>query len=95
MGKTQLEYDVLIVLVAKKVFGLALLTKLLRIALVGRLFSLEFCCCCITLLLSRYLLESVELFSIELIKLRIDILYGVFGSRDDDVFTAAVSVNAS
>lgn len=87
--QTHLENDILVVLVAQHVFALGCILCLL--AVVGLLLGLESRRLLdgrISLLLARHLLQAVELFSVQLVELRVDVLDGVFCAWDDDVLTA-------
>ena len=88
--------DVLVVLVAQHVLGLyRLLCRLLRLCLcVGRLCRLLLLSYgllggSVSLLLRGHLLQAVELLAVQLVELRVDVLDGVLGARNDDVLAGA------
>ncbi|USP76001.1 hypothetical protein yc1106_03275 [Curvularia clavata] len=82
------EDDILIVLIGEHVLGL---DNLLRGLLLLCFFLLCDPCslfiCSIILLLLGDFLQAVELFSVQLVELGVDVLDGVFGSGDNDVLT--------
>jgi hypothetical protein len=84
--------DILVILVTKQVLALGGVVCLRSLI---RLFLLRLSGCLlrgsILLLLIGHLLQAVELFSIELVQLGVDILDCVFCSRNDDMFTVQVS----
>jgi hypothetical protein len=88
----KLEDDVLVVLVAQQIlaldsvfcslFGLSVFV----LSLCGNpLLSCGLFCGSIALLLGRDLFQAVELLSVELVELRVDVLDCVFGAGDNDV----------
>jgi hypothetical protein len=83
-----LEDNIIVVFISEKIFRSFNITLFLSCLCFLVQYSLSLSSFGVSFFLSRYLLQSIEFFSIEFVELRVNILDSILSSRYDDVFTS-------